>query len=129
MVRTPETRCTRHGVHTQSLRAFCEEKSEVGAGRIAIELIRVQIRKPMPKPAVVEKPLGAADSSHAIKGTRKVAWGSSKGEARLFHWEALRPGNRVEGCAVLEGANSTYFVPEGWTLVVDKYGNATLNRG
>jgi len=82
----------------------------------------------MPKPALAEKPLQGPDSSHAIKGSRKVAWGSSKGEAQLYHWELLQPGNRVEGCAVLEGANSTYFIPEGWTLVVDQFGNAKLNR-
>jgi N-methylhydantoinase A/oxoprolinase/acetone carboxylase beta subunit len=59
---------------------------------------------------------------------RKVAWGSSNGEAQLYRWEALQPGNCVVGCAVLEGANSTYFVPEGWTLVVDGFGNAKLAR-
>ena len=94
-----------------------------------MELIRVQIRKPMPKPAVVEKPLAGTSSSHARKGTRKVAWGSPQGQAQLFRWEALQPGNQVEGCAILEGAQSTYFVPQGWTLVVDEYGNAKLNRG
>jgi len=113
----------------QSFRTFCEKKSGVGADKIAIELIRVRIRKPMPKPAVLEKPLAGTDSSHARKGTRKVAWGSSQGEAQLFEWEALQPGNRVAGCAVLEGATSTYLVPEGWALVLDKYGNAKVNRG
>lgn len=113
----------------QSFRAFCEGVSGVATDKITIELIRMQIRKPMPKPAVVDKPLAGADSSHARKGARKVAWGSSHGEAQLFHWEALQPGNRVEGCAVLEGANSTYLVPEGWTLTLDTYGNAKLNRG
>jgi hypothetical protein len=34
----------------------------------------------------------------------------------------------VEGCAILESVNTTYFVPEGWTLALDGYGNATLNR-
>ena len=111
-----------------SLRAFCEAKIGTGADPIAIELLRVQIRKAMPKPALIEKPMQGMDSSHAIKGTRKVAWGSSKGAAQLYNWESLQPGNRVEGCAVLEGTNSTYFVPEGWTLVVDQFGNAKLNR-
>jgi N-methylhydantoinase A len=111
-----------------SLRAFCEAKAGVGAELLAIELLRVQIRKAMPKPALIEKPLQGVDSSQAIKGKRKVAWGSSNGEAQLYRWESLLPGNRVEGCAVLEGANSTYFVPEGWTLVVDRLGNAKLNR-
>jgi N-methylhydantoinase A len=111
-----------------SLRAFCEAKIGVGGEPFAIELIRVQIRKAMPKPALIEKSLQGADSSHAIKGNRKVSWGSSKGEAQLYTWESLQPGNCVEGCAVLEGANSTYFVPEGWTMLVDKFGNAKLNR-
>jgi acetophenone carboxylase len=111
-----------------SLRAICEAKTGIAADRCAIELLRVQIRKAMPKPALAEKGLQGADSTHAIKGKRNVAWGSSKGEAQLYHWELLQPGNRVEGCAVLEGANSTYFVPEGWTLVVDQFGNAKLNR-
>jgi N-methylhydantoinase A len=111
-----------------SIRAICEAKTGVAADLSAIELLRVQIRKAMPKPALAERPLQGADSTHAIKGTRKVAWGSSKGEAQLYHWESLQPGNRVDGCALLEGANSTYFVPEGWTLVVDQFGNAKLNR-
>jgi N-methylhydantoinase A/oxoprolinase/acetone carboxylase beta subunit len=94
----------------------------------SIELLRVKIRKAMPKPALVRRPMQGSDAVHAIKGTRKVAWGSSKGEAQLYRWEALEPGNRITGCAVLEGANSTYFVPEGWTMVVDEFGNAKLNR-
>jgi N-methylhydantoinase A/oxoprolinase/acetone carboxylase beta subunit len=112
----------------QSLRTICEARTGMAADRCAIELLRVQLRKAMVKPALVEKPLQGPDSSHAIKGTRKVAWGSSKGEVQLYNWELLEPGNRVEGCAVLEGANSTHFVPEGWTLVIDQFGNAKLNR-
>ena len=111
-----------------SLRAFCEGEIGIGGEPFAIELLRVQTRKAMPKPALIEKPLQGADSEHAIKGKRRVSWGSSNGEARLYTWESLHPGNRVEGCAILEGANSTYFVPEGWTMLVDKYGNAKLNR-
>ena len=103
------------------LRAFCEAAMGAAAQPFAIELIRVQIRKAMSKPVLVEKPLQGADSSHAAKGKRNIAWGSSRGEAQLYRWESLQPGNRVEGCAVLEGANSTYFVPEGWTLVVDQF--------
>jgi acetophenone carboxylase len=111
-----------------SFREFLESSDGAKAEPIVIELIRVRIHKAMPKPALTTKPLKGPDSSHAIKGERKVAWGSSKATAQLYRWEALEPGNRVEGCAVLEGENSTYFVPEGWTLVVDQFGNAKLNR-
>jgi N-methylhydantoinase A/oxoprolinase/acetone carboxylase beta subunit len=111
-----------------TLRAFCEAKIGAAAGPYTIELMRMQIQKAMPKPALIENALQGPDSAHAIKGTRTVAWGSSNGVAQLYHWESLAPGNRVEGCAVLEGASSTYFVPEGWTLVMDQFGNAKLNR-
>jgi len=40
----------------------------------------------------------------------------------------LRPGNRVNGCAVLEDVNSTYFIPEGWEMVMDRFGNGSLSR-
>jgi N-methylhydantoinase A/oxoprolinase/acetone carboxylase beta subunit len=113
----------------KSLGAFCEAIVGGSAGEFALEMIRVQIRKAMPKPALVELAMQGADSSHARKGERAVAWGSSKHEAQLYTWELLQPGNRVEGCAVLEGSNSTYFVPEGWTLVMDRFGNAKVNRG
>jgi len=111
-----------------SLRAMCTAKTGVAADLAAIELLRVQIRKAMPKPALVERPLQGTNATAAIKGTRSVAWGSSKGQAQLYCWESLEPGNRVDGCAVLEGENSTYLVPEGWTLVLDQFGNAKLNR-
>jgi N-methylhydantoinase A len=93
-----------------------------------VELLRVQIKKAMPKPSLVEKPLQGADSSHAIKGKRQVAWGNKNGEAPLYTWEAMQPGNSVEGCAILEGTSSTFFVPENWTLTMDRFGNAQVTR-
>jgi len=88
----------------------------------------VQIKKAMPKPSLMERIPQGPDTTHALKGERRVAWGSKSGQAQIYKWEALMPGNIVEGCAVLEGANSTYFVPEGWTLVMDRYGNAKVTR-
>lgn len=113
----------------QALRELCGGKAGNGGDGISLELMRVKIQKAMPKPALVRKPTQGSDAAHALKGARKVAWGSANGEAKLYGWESLQPGNRVTGCAVLEGANSTYFLPEGWSLVVDEYGNAKLNRG
>ncbi|HKV05005.1 MAG TPA: hydantoinase/oxoprolinase family protein [Candidatus Acidoferrales bacterium] len=95
---------------------------------ISLELFRLRVKKEMPKARLVEQPLQAADSSHARLGKRQVFWGSRGGEANVYRWESLRPGNRVEGCAVLEGVNTTYFIPDGWTMVIDGYGNARLNR-
>ncbi len=95
----------------------------------SIDLIRLQVKKPMLKPGLPKPPAGGPDSSHARKGTRAVAWGSKSGSAQIYRWESLQPGNCLDGCAVLEGVHSTYFVPEGWSLEMDAYGNARLHRG
>jgi N-methylhydantoinase A/oxoprolinase/acetone carboxylase beta subunit len=93
-----------------------------------LELLRVRAKKPMLKPRFVERGRTNADPSDAKVGTRKVFWGSRSGQAQIYRWESLQPGNRVEGCAVIEGENTTYLVPDGWNLEVDGFGNALLTR-
>jgi N-methylhydantoinase A/oxoprolinase/acetone carboxylase beta subunit len=95
---------------------------------ISLELLRVSVKKQMPKPHLVERKLQSQDCSHALKGTRKVSCGSSSGEAHIYNWEALESGNRVKGCAILEDVNTTYFVPENWELTMDRFRNAALTR-
>jgi N-methylhydantoinase A/oxoprolinase/acetone carboxylase beta subunit len=95
---------------------------------ISLELLRVSVKKQMPKPLLVERKLRALDSTHALKGTRTVSWGSTTGEAHIYNFEALQPGNQVKGCAILEDVNTTYFVPENWQMTMDRFGNATLTR-
>jgi len=112
----------------ERLLAFLRTRTGAGQDNVVVELVRVQIKKAMPKPSLMERIPQGPDTTHALKGERRVAWGSKSGQAQIYKWEALMPGNIVEGCAVLEGANSTYFVPEGWTLVMDRYGNAKVTR-
>jgi N-methylhydantoinase A len=96
--------------------------------QFSIELARLRLKKSMPKHAFPKRPERGSDANHARKGTRTVAWGSKNGEAQLYHWEALHPGNCVEGCAVLEGMNTTSFVPDGWMLEMDRFGNASVRK-
>jgi N-methylhydantoinase A len=91
-------------------------------------LVRIRAKKTMPKPRLVDHPLQGSDSSHALTGARQVFWGSHNGKASIYRWESLQPGNRVEGCAVLESANTTFFVPQGWVMVLDHFGNGVLQR-
>jgi N-methylhydantoinase A/oxoprolinase/acetone carboxylase beta subunit len=91
-------------------------------------------------------------------GTRRVFWGSRDGTARILRWDSfhpskpkagspgtpgfhpskpkagspgtpsLAPGSRVAGPAILEGAQTTYFIPEGWTISLDGWGNGQVRR-
>lgn len=112
----------------KDLEAALRTAANAPSGPIALDLIRLRVKKQMPKPHLTQQPLQAADSSHAHVGKRRVFWGSRTGEAQVYRWESLRPGNRVEGCAVVEGVNTTYFVPDGWNLIIDAFGDGKLSR-
>jgi acetophenone carboxylase len=111
-----------------ALSAALPARGEARAGDISLEMLRVRVKKAMPKARLMVRDLQGDDASHARIGTRKVSWGSRAGEAQVYRWEALRPGNRVAGCAVLEGVNTTYFIPDGWAMTIDHYGNGELKR-
>jgi len=98
------------------------------AGAVALGMMRVQVKKPMPKPRLEKRETGSADASHARTGTRKILWGSKDGVAQIYRWESLQPGNRIAGCAILEGESTTYLVPEDWVLEVDGFGNAAIGK-
>jgi N-methylhydantoinase A/oxoprolinase/acetone carboxylase beta subunit len=102
--------------------------SDLPASEVSLELVRMRVTKPIAKRTLALKELGPPDSSHALIGRRRVACGSADGEAKIYKWESLQPGNSVQGCSILEADNSTYFVPEGWALKMDKYGNAQATR-
>jgi N-methylhydantoinase A/oxoprolinase/acetone carboxylase beta subunit len=91
-----------------------------------VELVRVRLKKAIARPAISRA--GAVDALGAMTGTRNVAYGAENGKANLYRWETLQPGQQVRGCAILEAQNSTYFVPEGWALQMDAYGNACVKR-
>jgi N-methylhydantoinase A/oxoprolinase/acetone carboxylase beta subunit len=109
-----------------ALTSALETAANTNAKDISLELMRVRVKKPMSKPQVAERALKSEDSAHARTGTRKILSGSSNGDAQVYRWESLEPGNRVVGPAILEGINTTYFIPEGWTILVDRFGNGAL---
>jgi acetophenone carboxylase len=111
-----------------ALSAGLAARGEVRAGDTSLEMLRVRAKKAMPKARLMGRALQGADASHAQIGRRNVSWGSRAGEAQVFRWESLHPGNRVAGCAVLEGVNTTYFIPDGWTMTMDPYGNGKMTR-
>jgi len=111
----------------RELSAFISSKLG-GSSNFSIDVARVQLKKSMAKHPNIKRTIQGADAGHARKGARGVAWGSAKGEAAIYEWEALQPGNRLKGCAILEGIHSTYFIPEGWSIEMDGYGNGVVRK-
>jgi N-methylhydantoinase A len=97
------------------------------AGEVRVEVVRMQVTKPIAKTSGRSLKT-AVNSAKRVSGTRKVSYGSSTGEAALYSWDTLQANNLVPGCALLESASSTYFVPDGWDLQIDQFGNAHVTR-
>ena len=98
------------------------------SGEGEVELVRMRLKKAIARPALWKQEMGNQDSGSAHLGTRAVTLDGKPQEAALYRWESLAPGNKLQGCAILESAKSTYLVLSGWSAEIDGYGNALLTR-
>jgi N-methylhydantoinase A/acetophenone carboxylase len=75
-----------------------------------------------------ELPMEGPDPSSAGKGERQVYWPGANDycDTPLFAYESLRPGNVVDGPAVLEGEYTTVVVPPKMRFAIDKRGLGVL---
>jgi N-methylhydantoinase A len=73
---------------------------------------------------------GSPDPAGAGKGEREVLWSPGEGYRKtpVYDRDRLAPGNVVKGPAVIEARDTTYVIPAGWALSVDKYANAILEE-
>lgn len=74
--------------------------------------------------------LGGPDPQRARRGEREVFWSPEKGYQKtpIYDRDRLAPGNVIQGPAVIEARDTTYVVPAGWVLNIDKYSNAVLEE-
>ncbi len=100
----------------------------VRSGDSAVELVRMRLKKAIAKPTLVKREKGNPDAGSPRFGARALTLDGKPQDAALYRWGSLAPGNKLEGCAILESANSTYLVLSGWSAEIDGYGNALLAR-
>jgi acetone carboxylase beta subunit len=82
------------------------------------------------KPRLARAPLeGVAPRREASKGERQVFQRGRWRTARIYEMGELRPGNEIDGLAVVEAPNTTLFVPPGWHVRIDEYSIYWLTRG
>ncbi len=92
-----------------------------GAGGV-IERVRIRGLSPVPRYEPSAEP--ADDHAAPVAGQRTIAGH----DVAVLTWEALRPGAATDGPAVLESETNTCTIPAGWSLHIDGFGNALLER-
>ena len=81
------------------------------------------------KPKLVKYPLeGHAPPQEARKGTRRIYQKGQWHDANIYRMESMRPGNEVDGLAVIEASNTTLFVPSEWHVRIDEYSVYWMTR-
>jgi len=78
------------------------------------------------RPKIAAQPLHDTDPSAAEKPSRQVYFGGVWLTTQIYDRGHLKPGNRVEGPAVIEQVDSTTVVPPGHTATVDVWGNLVI---
>jgi N-methylhydantoinase A/acetophenone carboxylase len=97
-------------------------------GGIFIESFILKAIVTTPKVHLPELPLEGKDPSGARKGERPAYWPEEKAfrPTATFTYESLRPGNVVEGPAIVEGQYTTMVVPPGMRFSIDARGLGIL---
>jgi N-methylhydantoinase A len=74
--------------------------------------------------------LAGKESSHAYMGNRLMCWNKESGmvDTPVYNRSKMLPGNSVMGPAVVEAADTTYVVREGWTYTIDEYCNGVFEE-
>jgi len=81
------------------------------------------------KPIIPRSDLeGKAPRKQASKGTRPLYQHGRWIDANLYEMSELRPGNEINGLAVIEAPSTTLFVPENWRARFDETETIWLDR-
>ncbi len=77
---------------------------------------------PKVKPKLVKRPLeGKAPPREAFKEERQVYCDGRWHKAIIYDMDQLRPGNEIEGIAVVEAPATTFFIPPGRKARMDEW--------
>ena len=97
-------------------------------GGVFVESFILKAIVATPKVELPKLKLEGTSPAAAKKGERSVYWPERKDYQMtpIFNYEALRPGNTLEGPAVLEGEYTTVVVPPAMRFAIDERGLGIL---
>jgi acetone carboxylase beta subunit len=77
---------------------------------------------PKVKPKLIKRPLEGKDPpQEAVKGEREVYFDGEWHKAVIYDMDQIRPGNEIEGIAVVEAPATTFFIPPGRRARMDEW--------
>ncbi len=82
----------------------------------------------VPKARIPARTPEGPDAAAAREGERELWLSGAPRPVPVYARERLRPGNRLDGPAIVEQMDSTTVVPPGWTARVDAYANLVLEQ-
>jgi N-methylhydantoinase A len=114
----------------EDVRGLCR-KFAVNGEPVSISAVVLNARVPMPHLAPQAFGTAGEDPAKAMKQRRPVFWSPASGyqDTAVFERELLVPGNVVAGPAIVEAKDTTYVIPAGMSLKVDRYSNAIMMKG
>jgi N-methylhydantoinase A/oxoprolinase/acetone carboxylase beta subunit len=124
---------------TEDVAAICEafkkEFSEAFSpfvvnpeGGVFVDSFILKAIVPVQQIELPKMPLEGHDPSGARKGERPTYWADAKDfrPTPIYAYEMLKPGNRLEGPAILEGEYTTVVVPPAMNFSIDERGLGIL---
>ena len=83
----------------------------------------------LPKPELPEADLEGEDASGAVVEQGEILFEGERRATPIYDRGALRPGNRLEGPAIVTEFDSTTVVLPGYVAEVDRYSNILITEG
>jgi len=98
-------------------------------GEIEIVNLRVRAVGQIPSPEINPQPMGSSDASEALIDRRPVTLSAGKEQLPFYRSEALQPGDRIPGPAIVVRQDTTILFGKADTASVDAYLNLILEIG
>lgn len=106
------------------------EEAVYPEGGVIVDTFKLIATHRTPKFQYKRRRKGGRSAEKAYKGSRGVYWPGDGGsiDTPLYDYGRLKPGNEIEGPALVEASTTSYAVYPEWSFRIDEYGNGIFER-